>query len=313
MIPYMGCEHARELLDAFLDGELPVSDQVAVESHLRWCRTCGLRVEDMRLIGASLRLGSPLQRAGDDGNDDRQALSAITAGTLMRVRAERAESLGVRVRELFVDMRLLWPALGATAAVALCVGVTGAVLQASAEQRPESLASMIQMLSDRGSERNPLRPDGGNSIPRLPEDDDGELLAGIPSEDGVLWLDTVIGRDGRVASLFLVRTEGSGSHQGTAAHDRHVEAVLHAIRQSRFAPAQTPTGRAVAVNVGWLFVMTTAEKELQVPQKPDLRPADAVVAAPADRLQPAIQPPTAVDDGVPIDRRSAASSELTTA
>ena len=302
----MGCEHAREMLDAFLDGELPVSDQVAVESHLRWCRTCSLRVEDMRLIGASLRLGSPLYRAG---NDDGQALAAIASGTLMRVRAEREDSLGVRVRELFVDMRLLWPALGASAAVAICVAVAGAVLQASAEQQPESLAAMIQTLSDRGSERNPLRPDGGNTIPRVLGENDGELLAGIPTEDGVFWFYTVIGRDGRVASFDLVRIEGSGTHRRTAAHDQHVEAVLDAVKHSRFAPALTPTGRAVAVNVGWLFVMTTAEKETQ---KPEPRPSDAVVAAPADRLQPAIQP-AVVDEAVPVDRRSAASSDLTTA
>jgi hypothetical protein len=81
------------------------------------------------------------------------------------------------------------------------------------------------------------------------------------------------------------------------------------MKHSRFAPALTPTGRAVAVNVGWLFVMTTAEKETQ---KPEPRPSDAVVAAPADRLQPAIQP-AVVDEAVPVDRRSAASSDLTTA
>ena len=305
MIPYIGCEHAREQLDAFLDGELAVSDQVAVESHLRWCRTCTLRVEDMRLIGASLRLGSPLARSADD---DAGTLAAMAAGTLMRVRAERADSFGVWVRELFVDMRLLWPALGATAAVAICVAVAGAVLQASTEKHPESLADMIQTLSDRGSERNPYRPDGGNTIPRVLGENDGELLAQIPAEDGVLWLDMVIDRDGRVAMLDLVRADGHGQHHRTAAHDEHLETVLGIVRHSRFAPAQTPMGRPVAVNVGWLLVTTTAEKEAQGPEP---RPADAVVAAPADRIQPAIQP---VDGEKPIDpNRSAAPLDSTTA
>ena len=58
MIPYLGCDAAREMLEAFVDGELAMADQVAVESHLRWCRTCGARVEDLRVIGASLRIGS---------------------------------------------------------------------------------------------------------------------------------------------------------------------------------------------------------------------------------------------------------------
>ena len=63
MIPYVGCEYAREHLDAFVDGELSVAEQVAVESHLRWCRTCAARVEDLQLIGASIRLGSLAPRA----------------------------------------------------------------------------------------------------------------------------------------------------------------------------------------------------------------------------------------------------------
>ena len=64
MIPYLGCEHARELLEGFVDGELAMADQVAVESHLRWCRTCAARVEDMRLIGASLRVAGAVAGAG---------------------------------------------------------------------------------------------------------------------------------------------------------------------------------------------------------------------------------------------------------
>ena len=307
MIPYLGCEQARELLDAFLDGELPVSEQVALESHLRWCRTCSLRVEDMRLIGASLRLGSPVQRAADD---ETQVLAAMGAGTLARIRAEREDSFGSRLRELFVDMRLLWPALGATLAVAICVAVAGAVLRASVENKPQSLASIIQTLSDPGSERNPLRPDGGNSIPRVLGVDDGDVLAGIPAEDGVIFLHAVIGRDGRVARFDLVRAEGSGADEGVL-HDRHVEAVLDALRHSRFEPAQTPLGRAVAVNVGWLFVVTTAKKESQKPVAPP-RPAEAVVAAPADRIQPPIQP-ASDDEAEPSNLRSAARADLPTA
>src|SRR5687767_8220238 len=138
MIPYVGCEQARELLDAFLDGELQMADQVAVESHLRWCRTCTFRGEDMRVIGASLRLCSPVQRAGDD---EAQAPTAVNPAMLMRIRAEREASFAVRIREMFVDMRLLWPALGASAAVAICVGVAFGVLHAASAERPESLAA----------------------------------------------------------------------------------------------------------------------------------------------------------------------------
>jgi len=55
MIPYLDCRAAQRLLEAFVDGELAVHDQVALESHLRWCTVCAARVEDMQVIGASLR------------------------------------------------------------------------------------------------------------------------------------------------------------------------------------------------------------------------------------------------------------------
>ena len=58
MIPYLDCRAAQELLEAFIDGELAVADQVALESHLRWCTVCAARVEDVQLIGVSLRVTS---------------------------------------------------------------------------------------------------------------------------------------------------------------------------------------------------------------------------------------------------------------
>src|SRR4029450_4832543 len=100
MIPYLDCRAARLLLEAFVDGELSVhdqvalesdlrwcpvcgarvgdvrgigapavSDQVAVESHLRWCSVCAARVDDVQVIGASLRVTSCALRAVDRADD----------------------------------------------------------------------------------------------------------------------------------------------------------------------------------------------------------------------------------------------------
>ena len=290
MTQYVGCDHARELLDGLIDGELPMADQLAVESHLRWCRTCALRVEDMRLIGSSLRMGSPTAMA--DAPRD-LAVSAITEAVLMRVRAERDDSFSVRVREMFVDRRLLWPALGASVAVMLCVGVASSVLQASAAEQPESLAAMISTLSDPGSERNPLRPaDNGVSIPRIPTLDDGgamEFEEALPDDDEVYLVRTVVNRDGRVTNYELLLAGRTG---GTPARVRELavqeKAVLDVIRQTRFTPAQTPLGHAVAVDVVWMIAKTTAvvlptmNVDVSVMQE---RPKDAP--------KPAVQDPTA--------------------
>jgi len=273
MIPYVGCEYARERLDGFVDGELLVAEQVAVESHLRWCRTCAARVEDLQLIGESIRVASPAPRAVAE-----DTISALQSSVLMRVSAEEEQAFGTRFREMFTDMRLLWPALGATAAVTICLGMALSVLQWASLERPESLATMLETLSNPGGERNPLMPGnngridqrflkyvdsdraGGISLPRTL--DDGSGFEGIPDQEAMFALATVVSREGRIANYELLKSERTGQRAGEkeqAVHADDVEAVLDAVRQSRFAPAQTPVGRAVAVNMVWLIVVTTVQ------------------------------------------------------
>lgn len=269
MIPYIGCEYARERLDEFVDGELAIDEQVAVESHLRWCRTCAARVEDLQLIGESIRVGSSATQVAAQ---DARAVSVLQASVLIRVRAEEEQSFGVRFRELFADMRLLWPALGASCAVVLCVAVAWGVLYSASIDRPESLATMLDTLANPGAERNPLMPGnnarvdryfekyvdsdraGGISMPRA--SDDQVVFEGIPESDAMFAVAAVVSREGRIANYELLKSERTGPR---AMQANDVEMVLDAVRQSRFAPAQTPVGRAVAVNMVWLIYMTTVQ------------------------------------------------------
>jgi len=292
MIPYVGCEYAREHLDPFVDGELSVDEQVAVESHLRWCRTCAARVEDLQIIGDSIRLGSLAPRADDE---EAQTVSHLHASVLIRVRAEEELSLAARFRDMFTDMRLLWPALGATSAVTAGLALALSVLHSTTLERPESLATMIESLAEPGGERNPLMPGnrarvdrlfgyvdsdraGGISMPRAL--DDGTVFESIPEEDATFAVAAVVSRDGRIANYELLNSERSG-RQARNQHATDVEMLDAAVRQSRFAPAQTPLGRAVAVNMVWLIVMTT----VQTPEPPAIRVPPSV--APANRVPPA--------------------------
>lgn len=309
MIPYIGCERARELLDAFVDQELSVSDEVAVETHLRWCRTCAARVEDMRVIGAAIRVGSATVRP-----DEEQRLSAVGEAVLARVRTEQAESLGARLREVFTDMRLLWPALGATAAVIVAAAVALGVLQRAAAERPESLAAMIESLAQPGSERNPIWADGvapydyavqtgrpfdnvardAISLPRV-LGDGSALLERIPEEDAVFALATVVSREGRVANFELLQAAKSGSDETN--HAAHVAAVLNAVRQSRFQPAQEHRGvfgRTVAVNMVWVIVHQTVRGSLQSPARGGRSGSPAAVKP--ERVEPAAEPATGEPD-----------------
>lgn len=257
MTQYVGCEHAQDLLEGLVDGELSMPDQLAVESHLRWCRTCALRVEDMRLIGDSLRHGSEARPAS---REIEPRVSAIRDAVLARVRAERAESWGVRLRDSFSDMRLLWPALGASAAVAMCLAATASVLQATSVHRDESLASLITTLAN----PTPLRPAEqgffGISIPR-PNRADAERIGGalnaMPDDDVIYTVRPVVDRDGRVSNLELLLS-GGDAHERSATHATHDRAVLDAIAQTRFDAATTARGGSAAFDMVWVIAKTTA-------------------------------------------------------
>jgi len=293
MIPYVGCEYAREHLDAFVDGELSVDEQVAVESHLRWCRTCAARVEDVQLIGDAIRLGSLVPNADDE---EVQTVNHLQSSVLIRVRTEEELSFGARFRDMFTDMRLLWPALGATAAVTVGLALALSVLYSTTLERPESLATMLETLADPGGERNPLMPGnsarvdrlfgyvdsdraGGISMPRAM--DDGTAFESIPEQDATFAVAAVVNREGRIANYELLKSERGGRQARGLLFD--VEMLDAAVRQSRFAPAQTPVGRAVAVNMVWLIVMTT----VQTPDPHALPLRVPAAVAPATRIPPA--------------------------
>ena len=135
MIRYVGCDYAQARLDAFADGELAMGEQVLVETHLRWCQTCAARLEDGQIIGDALRLTA---RAHADHEADRnnRALAAMQSEVVAQANTEYEQSFRVRVQELFTDMRLWWPALGATVAVALSVGMANSIWKATSIEQP---------------------------------------------------------------------------------------------------------------------------------------------------------------------------------
>jgi hypothetical protein len=286
MVPYLGCEHAREMLQAFIDGELPVDEQVSVESHLRWCRTCAAHVEDLRTIGESLRLGGP---AALSGKDDRE-LSVLHDAVLSRVNAEREQSFSVQVRSSFDDLHLLWAGLGAMTAVLVCLFGTMSVLHAAGDERPDSLAGVIQALATPGSDRNPMRLDAFVSVPRALDDSQDverirRSLNQISADEATFALAMVVTREGRIANYDLLLSERDGARRfDTAAQGRDVASLLDAVSRAQFAPAQRRVGGApVAVNMVWLVARTTVKGS----------PRAIVEFRPAHEIRPAVAPPAA--------------------
>jgi hypothetical protein len=292
MIPYIGCETAREMLEAFVDGELAIADQVLVESHLRWCRTCAARVEDMRLIGAAVRLGTPPAEP-----DDTRALTAIQAGVLSRVRAEHDQSFPVRVRAMFDDMRLLWPAVGASGALAACLFMSLSVMQAATAENPASLAAMIERLdrpsepvlmpANPGSDQNPMRLDGRVSFPRALDSTPG--LESISDEEVAVAVSAVVTREGRISAYDLLESNDALYAKRRGRED--VSAVLDAVKRSRFVPAEAAGGTKVAVNMVWLLVRTTARGTVRAEARP-APPVPDEVKPPATEDAPAVPLPS---------------------
>jgi hypothetical protein len=287
VIRYVGCDYARQRLDAFVDGELPMGEQVLVETHLRWCQTCAARLEDTQTIGASLRLTARAHAHHE------RALAAMQAEVLAQSDTEYEQSFAVRVRELFSDMRLWWPAMGATVAVALSVGVASNIWKATSVQQPASLAAVIESLADQ-----PQRLDSAMYLPRLADNGEGfdpAMLAqhnGENHQDELTAVALILTREGTIGSYELLEQSGNRyvPAPGAVNSDGEMEGVLHAVRQARFAPAQRPGGQVVAVNMVMLFARTTVKASHQTIDlgTPLTRP---VLAVPPPVAKPASLPP----------------------
>ena len=265
MIAYLDCRAAQDMLEAFVDGELAVPDQVALESHLRWCRVCGARVEDMQLIGASLRVTSCALRAADEETDE--SLVSVQSEVLTRITTEREHSMLAQMRGMCIDMRFFWPAVGASLALAACLCVAVTVVSLTHDENPDSLAGMIQVLANPGSDANPMRLDGAMAAP--PRALDGGALESVPGDEAVFALAAVVTREGRVANYEVLFSErASVRRHDTAVQTDDVSSVLNAVKQSRFAPAQAIDGAPVAVNMVWVLARTTVKASAQASIEP---------------------------------------------
>ncbi len=277
MIPYMGCLAAREMLEAFIDDELPTSDQVALETHLRWCATCRARVEDMQLIGSSIRLRSAARER--DGDEVRATLAMIQSDLLTRVRAEREQSFPVQFRQLFDDMRFMWPALGATAALLACLFSSMVVYRATRGGDPESIATAIDSLAKAAAERrpNPLQLEPLSSYYPVQRDasilaprglDAGPALDALGEDEAVFAVSAVVTREGRVATYEVLPSGRAGRSRRARRQAETVTAVLDSVKESRFEPAQGAGGGAVTVRVVWVLARTTVKAQAEVVTKP---------------------------------------------
>jgi len=294
MIAVIGCETARDLLEAFVDGELPTAEQVAVQAHVRWCGTCRARIDDMSLIGWSIRTGV---NGGGEMADARD-LAVLQAGVLARVRAEREQSLRTRIAECCSDMRLIWPAIGATAAVILCLVGASNVWLMTTEKGPNSVAFMLETAQS-GSDRNPMRLEDARSAPRVLHD--GLAFDEEPDGERMIMVSTLVTQGGKVGEAEVLDLPGVIPAGGSLAFNDGLD-VLKKMSTWQLTPAQSRSGRPVAVRVVYLVVQTTAVKE-------SARGPRLLTAPRVHPVEPTKEAPVTVPDGT----RSAIGGDSATA
>lgn len=238
------CTTARRSLQAFHDRQLPVGDEIAVASHLEWCRECADALAGLQLIGATLRANAPGRQSLN-----RDEAAGFTAAVVNRMDAERDQSLLARVRDMFDDMHLVYAGLGATAATLVCIMIMLGMMRFATHERPDSLAAIVNILANPGSNLNPVAID---ARVRMPRDLDGALYSPMAQDDAVFALAAVVTREGTISNLEMLRT---GEREG-ASDAKAAESVMDAMSRARFEPAQM-AGLPVAVNMVWVIAHTT--------------------------------------------------------
>lgn len=246
----MLCSPFAARLEAWHDGELEIDDQIAIEGHVAKCAACSATVSELRLLRKQLHTELDDRSPSSDVMFERMTQSVVA-----RVRAERSETLPARVARMFEDLHLVWAGLAGSTATATCIAVMAAVLHFAPPERADSLAVI---LSEPGTNRNPVRMDYRTALPRVDEQNvmRAMLVDSAEAPDSVsqtLTLTGVVTQEGRFARASLVEMGGY--------ENREARRLMDVVAAARFQPAQRD-GLPVAVNLIWLLERTTVRGKI---------------------------------------------------
>ena len=238
------CTDVRERLEAFYDGEVPFAERLAIHNHLTECVACSLTAEELTTLGSTLR-----SMAAEVSEHAAVEPLRLTLQVIDQLRVEEQLSVRSQVVALFQDMHLVWAGIGATVATLICVVGSASVLHAANQERPDSLAGVISLLANPGSNANPLRLNYDMMAPRAVTDPAIEMS----EEDVEYALSAVVSREGRVQGIEVINDAQPPGNRAV------VNAMLNEAYRVQFSPAQARTGDAVAVSMVWLVASTTVK------------------------------------------------------
>jgi anti-sigma factor RsiW len=242
------CAATRRRLHAYCDGELAVSDQIAVDSHLEWCDECAELHADLIDVGAALRASLPARIALSAEEE-----SSLQAVVVSRMKAERTVSLASQAREMFEDMRLVYAAFGGAVAAVVCVVIMLGMMR-FARELPATVAAAAPAIVRQAAALAPAPP----AEPRiqLPRPLGQTFSAGTDIDgDSVIMMVAVVTREGTIANLSLL-DPGGGRSSRQITQTKAIEDLLGAVSRARFEPGRVE-GLPVAMNMVWVVERTT--------------------------------------------------------
>jgi Putative zinc-finger/Gram-negative bacterial TonB protein C-terminal len=226
----------RERLSAFVDRELAPGELGAVARHLEACNPCRTRHEELREASRALSALPQLQAHGE-----------IAAAVTSRLEVERR---GPGLRLLFRPARRARPPLLPSllpAALVFAVVLSGALVLGRPAEHGSSVAAAAGAwsagLPPSGTEANPLVPSDGVALPQLRDRSVPEAFRHVGTGEDSVFLETVVGRDGRVSAVNVIQ----GGRDPLVA-----QALARAVQRERFVPGRLD-GRPVAVSLYRLF------------------------------------------------------------
>jgi hypothetical protein len=125
------------------------------------------------------------------------------------------------------------------------------------EKGPNSFAFMLET-SQSGSDRNPMRLEDARSAPRVLHD--GLAFDEEPDGERMIMVSTLVTQGGKVGEAEVLDLPGVIPAGGSLAFNDGLD-VLKKMSTWQLTPAQSRSGRPVAVRVVYLVVQTTAVKE----------------------------------------------------
>lgn len=253
----LGCAVARTQLQAYHDGELPVSGQIEVSVHLDYCAACSAELRELRGLGSALRAAGP----GRTGLHDEE-WTGLHASVVSRVDAENTLALAARVREMFEDMHFVYAGMGAAGATVACLTIMLSMMNFAAVTSP-------------GFNQNPVVVDARMLMPHAVDQRFYPLpdpAADAHNGDETFTVSGVVTREGRLMNLELHPEDGQSLPAAGTRAARAVETMLDVMAQQRFEPARVG-GLPIAVNMVWLVAHTTVRGEKVPMDVPAVRAA----------------------------------------